>query len=448
LLFAVCILHLAFCIFVNKHILICGTSTRAAADSAARAGLRVTAIDAYADLDQHPSVRALSLPRDFGRPATAHAIARAARTLDCDAVAYLSPFENHPRAVHTLAAGRVLWGNPPDVLRRVRDPRQLSDGFRKHGFATPAVRVRPDARFRSNAPNDGNDPNDPNPLNDPNDPNPLNDPNDPNPSNDPNDPNPPNDPNDYWLVKPLRSGGGQHISRWQGGPLRRGRVLQEWIAGVPGSVVFVAAGGEAVPLGVSRQLIGDLTFGSSGFRYCGSIMASGADTQFADGETLVERACALAAAAAVEFGLVGVNAIDFVARAGVPYPIELNPRWSSSMEVVEALFGLPLFQVHAAACDRSELPSFDLTAAMRATTAKGKAILFARDDIVVGETRAWLTDSTVRDVPHPGERIARGQPICTVFADGSAPEECYQALVHRAERVYAEVRPTVSPGLP
>jgi len=40
--------------------LICGTSTRAAAASAARAGFRVIAFDAFADRDQHPSVDALA----------------------------------------------------------------------------------------------------------------------------------------------------------------------------------------------------------------------------------------------------------------------------------------------------------------------------------------------------------------------------------------------------
>ena len=104
---------------MSAHIHVCGTSTRAAAESAAHAGFRVTALDGYADLDQHSAVRALSMPRDFGRDATARAMARASRTIDCDAVAYLSPFENHPRAVSALAAGRALWGNPPDVLRRV-----------------------------------------------------------------------------------------------------------------------------------------------------------------------------------------------------------------------------------------------------------------------------------------------------------------------------------------
>ena len=104
----------------------------------------VTAIDAFADLDQHASVRSLSLRRDLGVPVSAHAAARAARSIACDAVAYGSSFENHPRAVSTLAAGRALWGNSPEVLRRVRDPRLVSEALRRRGLPVPAsYRPRP-----------------------------------------------------------------------------------------------------------------------------------------------------------------------------------------------------------------------------------------------------------------------------------------------------------------
>ena len=78
-------------------VLIVGLSTRAAAESAARAGFSVTAIDAYGDLDQHPSVRCLSMPHDFGAPFGPRALARAARGIESDALVYLSSLENHPR---------------------------------------------------------------------------------------------------------------------------------------------------------------------------------------------------------------------------------------------------------------------------------------------------------------------------------------------------------------
>jgi uncharacterized protein len=379
------------------RVLIAGVSTRAAAESAARAGFDVTAVDAFGDLDQHPAVRALSLPRDYAALPTAPAAARVARTIASDAVVYLSSFENHPRAVAALAAGRALWGNPPEVLRRVRDPFVVADSLRSHGFAVPQVRLTPDATDHEARQDTRGD-------------------------------------DHAWMLKPLRSGGGQRVRRWTRGQVPRGAYLQEYVDGDAGSVVFVAAGGEAVPLGVSRQLIGDPAFGSTGFRYCGSMFAA-ADSRFSP--RLVERACALARAAAAEFRLVGVNGVDFIARDEVPYPIEINPRWTASMELIERRSGLSVFTAHARACIDGTLPVFDLSAG-RDARAVGKAVVFARQAMTMGDTRAWLEDPTVRDVPHPGERIGAGQPICTVFAEAPDARACYDRLVRRAAEVYGE----------
>ena len=72
-------------------------------------------------------------------------------------------------------------------------------------------------------------------------------------------------------------------------------------------------------------------------------------------------------------------------------------------------------------------------------TTYGKAIVFARQDVVIGDTRPWLEDPDVRDVPHAGDRIEGGQPICTVFAAGSDEASCYARLIERAARIYGEV---------
>jgi len=334
------------------------------AASAARAGFAVTAIDAFGDLDQHANVKALSVPRDFGAAFTAQSAAEASRTIDCDAVAYLSPFENHPSAVAELSRGRMLWGNGPSVLRRARDPSALG----------------------TNMPS-----------------------------------------GDRWLVKPFASGGGHGIRWWtQGEPVPRGSYVQPYIDGIPGSIVFVAANGRAVPFGLTRQLIGDPAFGASEFRYCGSILSTDAWARAA-----FEQACK----AASEHNLVGVNCVDFMARGSDVFPIEVNPRWSASMELAEDAYGLSVFGIHAAACTTGELPSFDLRLTTQ-TPAFGKAIVFARHDVVCGDTQPWLSDRTVRDVPHPGEHIPAGKPVCTVFANGTDVDACYSALVNRARQVY------------
>jgi predicted ATP-grasp superfamily ATP-dependent carboligase len=374
-----------------ERVLISGVSTRAAAESAARAGFAVTALDAYGDLDQHPGVRALSLHRDLGRRFTATAAARAARDVECDAVAYLSPFENHPRALDLLARGRTLWGNPAGVLRRVRNPLLLARALRAHGLATLAIHTSHAA--------------------------------DPNRSS--------------WLLKPLKSGGGHRIVPWLGGRWPPGSYLQERASGPAGSFLFVAANGRVAPLGISRQLIGEQAFGATGYRYCGNIVAAPEDLRLPRPEALADTLCAIASVVAVEFGLVGVNGIDFIAHDGVPFVLEVNPRWSGAMELLERWSGVSVFGAHATACTGGSL-----TPASRApagTGAVGKAIVFARSDVVVNDAQSWLSRDDIRDVPHPHERIGAGQPVCTVFARGRSVEECRAGLVRRAETVYEEL---------
>jgi predicted ATP-grasp superfamily ATP-dependent carboligase len=388
---------------IPQRVLLAGISTRAAAESAARAGFAVTALDAFGDLDQHESVTALVLPRRF----TPHAAARAAKSLECDAVAYLSNFENHPAAVATLASGRTLWGNPPAVLRRVRDPLLLASVLERRGFAVPAV--------CSGEPGPGNQ-----------------------------------ELGMRWLLKPIASGGGRRVRRWRSGTrIPRGRYLQALVDGTPGSLVFVAASGRAVPLGLTRQLIGERAFGASGYQYCGNILIGAGDPHFTVDDTLFESVRALSFAVSDEFGLAGVNGIDFIHDGSAAMAIEVNPRWSASMELVERAYGLSVFGAHASACANGALPDFDLAAARCHARAFGKAVVFARRDVVIGDTRRWPRRDLpgrpdrpgleIADVPHPGERIAAGRPVCTVFAVERDSAACHAALVRSAARVYEEL---------
>ena len=367
------------------RVLIAGVSTRGLAESAARAGYDVLAVDGFGDLDLRARAQSVMVTRSGARFSIRAAVA-AARGLRWDAVCYVGSFENHARAVRALAAGRTLWGNGPAVLSAVRDPVRLARALSTRGLPTPAVR----ATAPRGATGRGG----------------------------------------RWLVKPRASGGGSGVGPWHGGPLPRGTYLQQRVAGTPGSIVFAADGRRAVPLGVSRALAGDPRFGgrgAGGFRYCGSILV-------APEMPLFGHACRLAAAVTEAFGLVGVNGIDFVARRGVPYAVEVNPRYCASMELVERAYGISIFEMHARAC-AGELPGLDLTERGSAD-APGKAIVYARDDMVPEGTARWLEDDDVRDVPPPGEPIGRRHPICTVFARGRTVASCHAALAARARAVY------------
>jgi len=128
-----------------------------------------------------------------------------------------------------------------------------------------------------------------------------------------------------------------------------------------------------------------------------------------------------------------------VARRGFPYAIEVNPRYTGAMELVERAYGISLFDVHARAC-RQALPAFDLAAARRrAPEAIGKAIVYARRTSALGDTRSWLSDPDVRDISPPGTRFAPREPICTIFARGRDAAACVAALERRAVRLYRDV---------
>jgi len=372
-----------------RRVLIAGVTTRALAVSARRAGYQVTAIDAFGDVDLRAvaDVITLDAPRPRFDPMAA---AIAAGDVSAALVAYTSNLENYPEAVARLARGRRLLGNSPAVLGRVRNPIALSTLLRKRGFAVPATRATPPMRPGAAT----------------------------------------------WLLKPRRSGGGHGVRVWRHArSVPRSRYLQEQIAGIPGSVIFAANGEDAVVLGISRQLVGDSRFGAQPFRYCGSLLGSASTPVFDHYEELLQTASALAREVSREFGLMGLNGIDFIARRGVPYPIEVNPRYSASMELLERAHGLSMFEVHRRACQGM------LPAELQGTSGiQGKAIVFARRDLSLGKTGAWVGRHGFSDVPHDGESIPRGRPICTVFARGATPSVCIRGLVRHAGVVYRRAR--------
>jgi uncharacterized protein len=371
----------------GAHVLIAGVTTRALAVSAVKAGYRVTAVDAFGDLDLRAVAEVIPVSRELGSPRGSLASVMAAARIPAALVAYTSNFENYPSAVARLSQGRCLLGNSPKVLTRVRNPIELARVLRRHGLATPET--------RATAPSAGS-------------------------------------ARQSWLLKPRRSGGGHGIRPWApGNPLSRTSYLQRRVAGIPGSIVFAADGNAAILLGFSRQLTGDARLGAPRFRYCGSLLGTPSIRLFPRQAELLEQAAALAGIVTRHFGLVGVNGIDFIAHHGVPYPIEVNPRYSASMELVERGQGVSIFGVHADAC-RGMLPP----APAPGVLLQGKAIVFARRDVVLGDTRPWTGHGWLADIPHPGERIGRGHPICTVYAEARDEMTCHRLLLRRAAQIH------------
>lgn len=377
----------------NTRVLIAGLTTRPFAVSAARAGYRVTAVDGFGDCDLRECAEVICPWFETGQNYHPEAAAQAVAWIPAHLAAYTSNFENYPTAVTRLAQARRLLGNPASTLTRVRNPIELMHVQQRFGLPSPEARSR--------APR-------------------------------------PSSPR-AWLLKPRRSGGGHGIRRWSSGqPVPRSMYLQERIPGLPGSVSFLANGSSAVLLGLSRQLVGEADFGVGSYRYCGSLIAGRATQLFPDQIELLQRAAEMATLLTREFRLVGLNGLDFIARKGIPYLTEVNPRYSSSMELIERATGLSMFEAHVRACSgtlEGELSP--------ETPVHGKAIVFARRDIEISQLPDQSGAAWIADVPMPGERISRGRPICTVFAEARTVEACRRTLGARAAAVYRCLRTRV-----
>jgi len=369
---------------------IAGVSARAFAESAARAGFACRAVDAFGDLDLKALVPAIGLRRDLGLRYSATAAARVGREIGASAVAYVGNFENHPAAVRRLAAGARLLGNTPAALGRARDPRGLAAAVAAAGEGVPTT-LPPAQLGRA-------------------------------------------DPSIEWLCKPARGGGGSGVRPWLPGmAVGPGELVKERARGTLASAVFLADGARAHVLGTSHQLAGEAELGGRGFRYCGSIYPL--EPPPAHAPWLEERVRCLAEAVTAAFGLRGVNGIDFILRGDELLVLELNPRFPASAELMERATGVSIFAAHAAAC-AGELPG---RAPSQVAGAWGKAIVYAREDVVTRDTKPWLDRPDVRDVPFPGERIPVGSPVCTVFARGANAAECRARLIAAARAIEQEL---------
>jgi predicted ATP-grasp superfamily ATP-dependent carboligase len=377
------------------RILIIGISTRAMAESAKAAGYDLVTIDYFGDYDQKSWCENFSLKRDLNLPFGCAQLYEASRKLKFDAVAYTSNLENHPEVVQRFEdAGAEkhcrLLGNSADVLSRVRHWPTLFGFLQRQGISVPATVYE--------------------------------------------GPRPATSDNRRWLRKPVHSGGGYDISFWERDrPIGAVFNLQEHISGISASASFVSNGEECVVLGLTEQIIGRAEFGARGFRYCGNVLPLTMEqnallTQVRDITTRLTR----------EFKLVGVNGLDFVLKDGQVIPIEVNPRYSASMELIERAYGLSIFDLHVQSIQQGALPDFDLAAWLADNRFYGKAILYAEQDGVAPDTRSWPVRD-IRDVPFPGEALSAGEPVCTVLASGFTQAECFAGLVTQAEAIKGEI---------
>ena len=248
------------------------------------------------------------------------------------------------------------------------------------------------------------------------------------------------------LVKRRRSGGGGGVRRLcvddraalANPTIRRGEYLQRFVAGDEYSAVL-RCGAEPKLLFASRPWP-RAEAAAPPFLYRGSIGPA----------ALPPRATAACLAFARELGAAsgcaGVLQIDLIVSADdeQPYLLEVNPRWTGSMELAELLRpGSVLGEMLL--CDAEHGPWHRDGRVFDAGVVAAKAILYAESDIVVDERLSAAMLSSARppgfpsadnsrgggrrqascwlaDVPIAGATAAPHAPICTVIGVGPTDE--------------------------
>jgi predicted ATP-grasp superfamily ATP-dependent carboligase len=350
-----------------EPILIVGASGRAAAFSALRAGLTPHVIDLFADADL---CAVADVRRIVGRDYP-HGFVEMARKFPPMPFMYTGGLENYPDVIGAISRDRPLIGNGPEVLRKVRNPFALAETLSTANLPYPMPRHFGDPPYIGR-----------------------------------------------WLTKPLRGSGGSGIQIAVVGRCPPDRFFQEFIDGQCRSANF--RDGEL--LGVTRQLVGEPWLHAPQFSYCGSIgpLELSPSEQAAWqrlGGILIDWA-----------GLQGLFGIDAIVCNDVPWLIEVNPRYTASVEVVEHADGAreKCFAGGRASGESAAADSLSLVRRRKelATNTLAKAIYYAPHRLTIPHNGPW--EASLRnvnpfampdyaDIPDAGTTVPRGRPVMTIF---------------------------------
>ena len=311
---------------------------------------------------------------------TNDALAKLADNVEADAVVYGGGFENRPDLVARISAGRELLGTEPELLGAVRDPWAVASAAHAAGARAP------DTRSPAALPAGG-----------------------------------------MWLRKPRLGGGGRGVRGWRGGVLRPGEVFQRRITGLSCSAVAIGNGLGAALLGLTEQLHRPRRFG-----WIGNVIPP----RLPEGELaeLDGQLRAVCQEVVVRFGVRGAFGVDAIWDGRHAWILEVNPRPSASLE----LFGPGTFEAHVQGARGVGLSA---AGPAPAASAAVKLVLFA-DRAVRAPDPEWWPRGLVRDVPHAGEEIHAGAPVCTLISSTATVPE----MIESRARLLAALPEAVTVG--
>ena len=365
----------------KPHLFLIGSSTRALAQQVMRCGLTPGCFDAYADLDLSGCEPYL-FTTSFNEATPGVTPAEFQAIVGQTPWIYTGPLENAPGWLEQAAMKSTCWGNTAETNRAVRNLACLAPAINHQNFQVTVPEILPLSQ-------------------------------------------PPDKPNG-WLFKPADEAGGWSITgarAW----ISQGRhrsmshacgYFQKRVEGPSFGATIASDGTEAVVLGLCRSL-----HGAPGrqFAYAGSV----GPTRSHAFASILPRLTRLARWLCRRTNLRGLWNIDLVLddRKKSWHLLEINPRPSASMEVLELAVQRPLFRIHQMIFEqRHEWLGEAKQLAHLIVQARGqieKRVIYAEKEFRASVEVAqrlqpdlWK-QSRWADLPRPGTRIGAGLPVMT-----------------------------------
>jgi uncharacterized protein len=362
-------------------VLIAAASGRALAAAARRAGYRPLVVDFFADADTR-EICAESRPVEggietgFTEQNLIPALEEIAEGEAPNGVVYGAGFEDRPGLLDSLAQRFTLLGNPPDVVRQVKDPVRLAEACAALEIPHPEIREKRPAKHCD------------------------------------------------WLVKSAGGSGGTHVAPASAALAHDAAIyFQRRVEGEPVSIQFVADGTHTLVVGSSRQWAAPAP--GQPFRFGGVLRPAVLSPEM---DRHLRHATA---AVSAECGLRGLNTIDFLVNDSSFTLLEINPRPGAALDIFEDETGA-LFRAHINACF-GLLPDDPLGFAGSSAAAiayTGHAIASMPDF----EWPEWTADRQTA-----GSALRAHDPICTVKAKADEPSSARALVEARANLLLAQL---------
>lgn len=370
----------------NATLILIGASVRALAFSCIRAGYKPWCIDLYADEDLTKNCPTTLITKSFPDE-----ISDLIKTAPKAPILYTGGLENHSALLHLLSAQRTILGITGSTLYNLRNIPGFYNLLKSKKIKTPAI-ITKSKDFNKET---------------------------------------------SYLRKPKYRSGGLGIKPFD--PSKQTIVedadfyYQECIKGESRSAIFCFTESGFELLGTSIQSSGTQSLHASDFLYSGNMgPVNPCASELKDLQTIGK----IISSNYRPRGLLGM---DYILNDSRVYPLEINPRYTASMEVLEIALGQNFITKHMQAFGFKTICE---NPASTEPSVIGKAIYYAPHDVTIPEDAPWVSIeanprlfSPFADIPRANSAIDKGSPVITIFAKASSLNEVEGQLKTRTSQL-------------